>query len=55
VRVAKWALLTLGLILGILVVALVIGFVYGIMQLSVTGIWMLIRRISRRKEVTCTK
>jgi hypothetical protein len=56
VRVAKWALLTIGVILGILILALVIGFLYGIMQLSVTGIRMLIRRISRRKEVTsCTK
>jgi len=55
VRVAKWALLMLSLILGILVVALVIGFVYGILQLGIAGVRVLVRRIGKRKEVTCTK
>lgn len=54
-RVAKWALLTIGVILGILVVALVIGFVYGIVQLGIAAIRMLVNRIAKRREVTCTK
>ncbi len=54
-RVAKWALLTLGAILGILVVALVIGFIYGVVQLGIIAIRALVRRIAKRREVTCTK
>ncbi len=55
-RVAKWALLTIGVILGILVIALVIGFIYGIIQLGIAAIRMILRRIASRKEVTsCTK
>ena len=55
-RVVKWALLMFGVALGILVIALVIGFVYGIIQLGIAGIRMLVQRIGKRKEVTsCTK
>jgi hypothetical protein len=54
-RAAKWALLTLAAILGILILVLVIGFIYGIVQLLIAGIRALVRRIGKSKEVACTK
>ncbi len=54
-RIAKWAMMAFVSLLGILVITLVIGFIYGIAQLGIAAVRMLIRRIAKRRDATCTK
>lgn len=50
-RAAKWALITLAGMLGILVLVVLIGFVYGLCVLGVSAV----RSIARRFSGPCTK
>lgn len=61
-RVAKWALIVFAGMLGILVTILILGFIYGLMQLGIAAVRAVGKRLSRGRGVStppggtsCTK
>lgn len=56
-RAAKWALVVLAGMLGILVTILIIGFIYGLVQLGIAAVRSIARRFTRGSSggSSCTK
>ncbi len=50
-RLAKWALITLAGMIGILIAIVVIGFIYGLIVIAIGLVKGVIKRIEARRSV----